>query len=173
MIIVNYYNVDIYYYCSFDVTKCTFHTYRDSDPLPKMSSLPKHRHYLYNLYDRQLSRDPFPRLPLFQRNLYSCKSFVQRLRLEKQLEGHQGCVNCINFSFSGQLLASGSDDLHLILWDWARGKVVGKYDTGHVANVFQVGPCELHLCNSPGGVNVSLIVYACVNVHSAVDCAAQ
>ncbi len=120
-----------------------------------MSSLPKHRHYLYNLYDRQLSRDPFPRLPLFQRNLYSCKSFVQRLRLEKQLEGHQGCVNCINFSFSGQLLASGSDDLHLILWDWARGKVVGKYDTGHVANVFQVGPCELHLCNSPGGVNVS------------------
>ncbi len=52
--------------------------------------------------------------------------------------GHEGCVNSINFSFSGQLLASGSDDLHLILWDWCRGKMVGKYSTGHDSNVFQV-----------------------------------
>lgn len=26
-----------------------------------------------------------------------------------------------------------------MLWDWAKGKAVGKLDSGHVANVFQVG----------------------------------
>jgi len=31
----------------------------------------------------------------------------------------------------------GSDDLQLILWDWARGAVVAKHNTGHMANVFQ------------------------------------
>lgn len=95
-------------------------------------------HCLQYLYNRQLSLDPFQQLTAFKRHYYSIQSFVQRLRLEKNLVGHEGCVNCINFSFSGQLLASGSDDLHLILWDWARGKSVGKYNTGHVANVFQV-----------------------------------
>lgn len=47
-------------------------------------------------------------------------------------------MNCINFSFDGRLLASGSDDLHVVLWDWAKGRPVGKLDSGHVANVFQV-----------------------------------
>ena len=63
---------------------------------------------------------------------------VQRLRLERRLKEHNGCVNCINFSWSGRWLASGSDDLHVVLWDWARGNMVSKFDSGHVANVFQV-----------------------------------
>ena len=66
---------------------------------------------------------------------------VQRLTLESRLKEHQGCVNCINFSWAGNLLASGSDDLQVVLWDWAGGKVVKKFDTGHVANVFQVSCC--------------------------------
>ena len=63
---------------------------------------------------------------------------MKRLILERQLKDHDGCVNCINFSSTGQLLSSGSDDLHVILWDWATGYKVAKFDSGHVANVFQV-----------------------------------
>ena len=32
------------------------------------------------------------------------------LRLSQELEGHEGCINCINFNQKGNLLASGSDD---------------------------------------------------------------
>ncbi len=63
---------------------------------------------------------------------------MQRLKLERQLKEHEGCVNCINFSPSGELLASGSDDLQVVLWDWAKGRKMAKLESGHHANVFQV-----------------------------------
>lgn len=87
---------------------------------------------------RLISLDPYLTQPIFKRAMYSRPSIVQRLSLERRLKEHAGCVNCINFSWSGRLLASGSDDLQVVLWDWAKGKVVGKFDSGHVANVFQV-----------------------------------
>lgn len=71
---------------------------------------------------------------------------MKRLRLEHKLEEHEGCVNCINFSPSGQLLASGSDDLQVVLWDWVKGTKMAKFESGHIANVFQVslGICDGH-----------------------------
>lgn len=90
------------------------------------------------LFARQMSFDPYCSLAPLKRKLYGCPSMVERLQLERKLKEHEGCVNCINFSWSGRLLASGSDDLHVVLWDWARGCVVSKFDSRHVANVFQV-----------------------------------
>ena len=105
------------------------------------SSLPNHTpcSILSSLLTRTTSLDPLISLAPLKRQLYGCPSMVQRLRLERRLKEHQGCVNCINFSWGGRLLASGSDDLQVVLWDWARGNVLGKFDSGHVANVFQVG----------------------------------
>ena len=75
---------------------------------------------------------------------YICGSrhFVERLKLIQRLKekGHHGCVNSINFSHSGQLLASGSDDLKIVLWDWQRGVARTTMETDHVANIFQVCP---------------------------------
>ena len=93
---------------------------------------------IHHLSRRQLCADPYFTLPSFKPNFYSLKSHVQRLQLERQLKEHEGCVNCIHFSHGGELLASGSDDLHVVLWDWAKGKQVTKFDSGHIANVFQV-----------------------------------
>ena len=90
------------------------------------------------LRHRQLSLDPEIRAQAIKKRLYSNPSFVKRFKVEKRLEKHQGCVNCINFSHSGQLLASGSDDLRILLWDWAKGSVVGNFQSKHLANVFQV-----------------------------------
>ena len=90
------------------------------------------------LFARQVSPDPVLLLEGIKPRVYSRRSSVQRMRLERNLESHQGCVNCINFSAGGELLASGSDDLQIVLWDWQRGAPVSKFETGHVANVFQV-----------------------------------
>ena len=38
----------------------------------------------------------------------------------------------------GTLLASASDDLQVILWDWALNQMAVAYDSEHHSNVFQV-----------------------------------
>ena len=39
---------------------------------------------------------------------------------------------------SGTKLASGSDDLNIIVWDWQQKKKLTTFPTGHRENVFQV-----------------------------------
>lgn len=63
---------------------------------------------------------------------------VEKMTLFNKLERHDGCVNCLNFCTSGELLASGSDDLRIIIWDWARKRSLCVANSGHQANVFQV-----------------------------------
>lgn len=75
---------------------------------------------------------------LFTRNVTGSLNMVQKFQLERKLEYHGGCVNTLNFNASGDLLASGSDDLNVVLWDWATGKKRCHYDSGHTGNVFQV-----------------------------------
>lgn len=52
-----------------------------------------------------------------QQKLHVTDDFVQRLGLEKELEGHSGCVNCLEWNETGRTLASASDDVQVILWD--------------------------------------------------------
>lgn len=75
---------------------------------------------------------------LFTRNVTGSVNMVERLKLERKLDGHSGCVNTLNFNSSGDLLASGSDDLDVVVWNWANGKKIMRYESGHSGNVFQV-----------------------------------
>nr|XP_033327185.1 DDB1- and CUL4-associated factor 8-like isoform X1 [Megalopta genalis]XP_033327186.1 DDB1- and CUL4-associated factor 8-like isoform X1 [Megalopta genalis]XP_033327187.1 DDB1- and CUL4-associated factor 8-like isoform X1 [Megalopta genalis]XP_033327188.1 DDB1- and CUL4-associated factor 8-like isoform X1 [Megalopta genalis] len=75
--------------------------------------------------------------PLFHRNCYGSLHVAERLELTHRLDEHQGCVNGLNFNQEGNLLASCSDDLTVIIWDWAVGKKRHIFDTGHTSNVFQ------------------------------------
>jgi len=61
---------------------------------------------------------------------------VSRLGLVAELTGHHGCVNCLQWSTSGQFLLSGSDDKTLMVWDGLRCKQVGRVETPHQANIF-------------------------------------
>lgn len=74
----------------------------------------------------------------FVKDACGSQTLVGRLKQLKPLVHHNGCVNTLHFSTSGDLLASGSDDLDIVIWDWAKHKKVLHYDSGHASNVFQV-----------------------------------
>ncbi|XP_026465744.1 DDB1- and CUL4-associated factor 8-like isoform X2 [Ctenocephalides felis] len=73
----------------------------------------------------------------FQDRYYSSLHAVQRLELMYKLEAHESCVNSLGFNKSGSLLASGSDDLFIHIWDWTIGRKATSFKSGHRSNVFQ------------------------------------
>ncbi|XP_046399120.1 WD and tetratricopeptide repeats protein 1-like [Ischnura elegans] len=74
----------------------------------------------------------------FKQSMHVTEDFINRLGLEKELEGHSGCVNCLEWSESGTVLASASDDVLVILWDPFRYKKIHTISTGHLGNIFSV-----------------------------------
>ena len=55
-------------------------------------------------------------------------------------------MNTLHFNMSGDLLASGSDDPDIVIWDWAKGKKKIAYESGHLEGTFQVKQ-KLRNCN--------------------------
>lgn len=92
-----------------------------------------------SLRSREIGRDS----QQFVRRVCGARGLVQRLELQGRLERHTGCVNTLHFNPSGTRLASGSDDLRVVIWDWAIRRAELEFDSGHKSNVFQVRrPCE-------------------------------
>ncbi|XP_071709285.1 uncharacterized protein [Rutidosis leptorrhynchoides] len=73
----------------------------------------------------------------FSRRISSSKSIVKRIGLGRELVGHEGCVNTIEFNHCGDYLVSGSDDRRVMFWNVATASLVFSYASGHVDNVFQ------------------------------------
>ncbi|KAL9916906.1 WD and tetratricopeptide repeats protein 1 isoform X1 [Glossina fuscipes] len=87
------------------------------------------------LFDRYM----YPQVDYaIRRRLQTHPSHIQRLELEAVLNGHEGCVNCLEWSTNGRLLASGSDDFQLCLWDPFRRKRLHAIHTKHYGNMFSV-----------------------------------
>ncbi|KAK4352344.1 hypothetical protein RND71_027862 [Anisodus tanguticus] len=63
-------------------------------------------------------------------------SLVERMALERELEGHQSCVNAIAWNSKGSLLISGSDDTRMNIWSYSSHKLLHSIETGHTANIF-------------------------------------
>uniref|UniRef100_A0A2M4AFV7 Uncharacterized protein n=1 Tax=Anopheles triannulatus TaxID=58253 RepID=A0A2M4AFV7_9DIPT len=107
--------------------------------------VPKGRNFVKDLEERQRSGVAFRATEanrsysarLFERRIYSSLYVAKHLTLSHRLRGHRGCVNSLNFNADGTLLASGSDDLRLKLWQWPTGKLLHTVHTGHRQNVFQ------------------------------------
>ncbi|XP_050668654.1 DDB1- and CUL4-associated factor 8 [Leptidea sinapis] len=74
---------------------------------------------------------------IFERKFYGSLHAVYRMAKYNSLVKHKGCVNSINFHPEGHRLASGSDDLNVIVWDWSRNIPLQNLKTGHKTNVFQ------------------------------------
>ncbi|KAB1253209.1 DDB1- and CUL4-associated factor 8 [Camelus dromedarius] len=97
------------------------------------SALPRPRWQVLNaLRQRQLGSSA-----RFVYEACGARVFVQRFHLLYELEGHNGCVNTVHFNQRGTWLATSSDDLRVILWDWVRQQPVLNFESGHRNNVFQ------------------------------------
>lgn len=75
---------------------------------------------------------------LVQKHLQFTETLLKRLGLESELDGHQGCVNCLQWSSDGRRLASGSDDTNVIIWDPFRCRLLKTIQTSHYGNIFSV-----------------------------------
>ncbi|KAJ8397349.1 hypothetical protein AAFF_G00438980 [Aldrovandia affinis] len=97
----------------------------------------------------------------FVRRVCGARGLVQRLELQGRLERHTGCVNTLHFNPAGTRLASGSDDLRVIIWDWARRRAQLEFHSGHKSNVFQAkflphsGDSTLAMCARDGQIRVA------------------
>lgn len=72
------------------------------------------------------------------KNLQVWPDFLDRLDLNIKLSGHEGCVNCLEYSSNGSVLASGSDDLKIFLWDAYRNKKISSVQSHHRGNIFSI-----------------------------------
>lgn len=62
-----------------------------------------------------------------------------RLRVDRALDRHLGCVNTVAWSAGGSFLASGSDDKTICLWSYNQeSHLACQLRTGHEANIFSV-----------------------------------
>lgn len=86
----------------------------------------------------QNDRSYFDIETLIRNRLKAAPQFIQRLDLDGKLEGHTGCVNCLEWSSNGRLLASGSDDNRVIIWNALKQEQVLDLMTPHQGNIFSV-----------------------------------
>ena len=71
---------------------------------------------------------------------------ARRLQVGQTLAGHQGCVNCLEWSSDGLLLVSGSDDMSLGLWRFPSPSPMDeeswhRMPTRHTNNIFSTSIC--------------------------------
>ncbi|XP_037949553.1 WD and tetratricopeptide repeats protein 1-like [Teleopsis dalmanni] len=75
---------------------------------------------------------------LMQRKHQFSSAFINRLEKIALLKGHEGCVNCLEWSHNSRFLASGSDDFKVIIWDAFKSVAVLNIKTKHCGNMFSV-----------------------------------
>lgn len=72
----------------------------------------------------------------FNQKLQMHSSLIRRLSHERELEGHDGCVNDVSWNSRGSLLISGSDDGHINIWSYAGHRLLHSIESGHSNNIF-------------------------------------
>ena len=71
--------------------------------------------------DRQAGAKGSSNPSVFHQQFGRSLDLIDRLQLDRKLDGHEGCVNTVAFTPSGERLVSGSDDLYISIWDWQTG----------------------------------------------------
>eukprot|EP00092_Neocalanus_flemingeri_P021046 GFUD01022802.1.p1 GENE.GFUD01022802.1~~GFUD01022802.1.p1 ORF type:complete len:718 (+),score=262.64 GFUD01022802.1:55-2208(+) len=118
-------------------------------------SKPKHN-FIHDLTSLQMG---LRMVPSFSQRRCGSVDLVRRLKLAYKLSGHEGCVNSLHFNQSGSKIASGSDDLNIIVWEWEKNRKMLQFNSGHKANVFQSkfmpGDLLITSCSRDGQVRLA------------------
>ena len=82
---------------------------------------------------------------------------TQRLKLDKELNVHKGCVNSVCWNETGDKILSASDDQKIVLTSPFSSKVYFKYTTVHRSNIFSAkflphGDNKIASCSGNGSV---------------------
>ena len=75
-----------------------------------------------NVLDRQAGSGNAQPSAAFHQQACGSLGLAHRLKLERKLDGHEGCVNTVAFTANGERLVSGSDDLYINVWNWQTGE---------------------------------------------------
>lgn len=97
---------------------------------------------------------------------------LSRLKLEATLDGHLACVNCLEWNQSGSLLASGSDDRKVIIWDPFKRLKKSVVDTSHEGNIFSVKfiPNSSDLLVASSASDSSVKLTSTLSSRNLLDC---
>ncbi len=79
------------------------------------------KHMFRGILDRQAGSGVGTSPSAFHLKAGRSLDLIHRLQLDRKLDGHEGCVNTVSFTPSGDRLVSGSDDLYINTWDWQTG----------------------------------------------------
>ncbi|XP_013778466.1 DDB1- and CUL4-associated factor 8-like [Limulus polyphemus] len=131
------------------------------DPTPHTPK-PKHKWFICKeAIARQYGTSNYYSNDLFRLQCGGSLHMVERLELMYMMNNHNGCVNSLHFNSTGTRLASGSDDLSVVIWDWTASEAILKYKSGHKSNVFQAkfmplsGDSHLVSCSRDGQVRLA------------------
>lgn len=89
---------------------------------------------------------------------------ISRLNLERTLDGHKACVNCLDWNQAGTVLASGSDDQNVVIWDPFKAIKKKVIETSHNGSIFSVkfqphsSENLVATCSSDGQVKVTNVL---------------
>ncbi|XP_017127908.2 DDB1- and CUL4-associated factor 8 [Drosophila elegans] len=106
-------------------------------PAYTFNSLQELMHREHNIINRIGWRGGHTSAQSFGLGYYGSRQVVEQMTLLSCMNGHSGCVNCLNFNRAGDLICSGSDDLNIVVWDWANEKPLHSFHSGHSMNIFQ------------------------------------
>lgn len=132
-----------------EIDLCSPEDYLKHDPTPN-TFYPRPDWFTLNELQRRRCGQPLLGRPqraptnslAFERPASYSLWMIQRLKKNKTLNNHEGCVNCLDFNENGSLLCSGSDDLNVCVWDWQTNKLRKKLSTEHKHSVFHCEFCE-------------------------------
>ncbi|KAL4229253.1 DDB1- and CUL4-associated factor 8 [Mactra antiquata] len=134
----------------------------DVPPSVSQYGPPKHKwRALSDLRNREFGFSPTDDPGYFRKRVQGSLQMVQRFNLQFKMDSHEGCVNALHFNRIGTLLASGSDDLNIVIWNWIHNRPAIVYDSGHRSNVFQAkfmpfsGDCHVVSCARDGQVRLA------------------
>ncbi|BFZ06789.1 hypothetical protein BsWGS_09828 [Bradybaena similaris] len=109
-------------------------------------------------------------VPRLKESLFGRRLALSQSLYKRDLRGHFGCVNAIEFSSDGDLIASGGDDRRLLLWNLAQtifdDQAPHAIDTLHISNI---NTCCFHADNravATGGNDGQVIVHD-INVRQS------